>query len=146
MDPAICWADDYTRKKHIVSGRQQRPDPSGGLLLGEQLRKLGGEEECAGAEATGGGSPAFSWGAGPGAAAAVPGLGDVENFPCTASASGSASAGPCGSPGKTRKGLNAFLVHSYELLSVESDFMHRNSDCSNCRLPLDINYYVNPAD
>lgn len=59
---------------------------------------------------------------------------------------GGLGIGPFCSLGKTHKGLSAFLIHSYKLLSVESDFMHRNSDCSNCRLPLDINYYVNPAD
>lgn len=82
-----------------------------------------------------------AWGSSGGAGA----WGGSEDFPCAASASG-LSVGPFCSPGKTHKGLNAFLIHNYKLLSAESDFMHRNSDCSNCRLPLDINYYVNLAD
>lgn len=75
-----------------MSLRRQRPDRSRSLLLREQLMKFRGKEELAGiwelkavrvAGAAVGAAvkaPSSAGGAGPGAAAAVPGLGEVQGF------------------------------------------------------------------
>lgn len=139
-----------------MSLRQQRPDVSRSFLLREQLMKFGSKEESAGIWEL---REAQGVGAAVGAAVGVPGSaggsrlggqrrcrgwGTFEDF--RYQGEGGTGIGTFPSLGTTHKGLNAFLIHNDKLLSAEPDFMHRNSDCSNCRLPLDINYYVNLAD
>lgn len=123
-------------KKQCGLGRKGRKGRS--CVLRKQLVKFKGKENLGAAASMAQRAPS-SAGSGPGRS---------KDLRCTTSVSGHRRA--CSTlplPGESPRGVKCLShTHNYVLLPSESDLMHRIPDCSSRRLPLDINYYVNPAD